>query len=556
MKTVKVLFLKHKYIVFILAASFLSVLDLANYGIPPTHDGEYHVLRFQQFYKVLETGNFYPRWAPDFNNGFGIPLFNFVYPLPNYVASLFHFFGFSFIDSLKLNMAVATFVGAIFMYLWSKKYWGELGATVSSVFYTFSPYHFLDIYVRGSVGEVWSLGLIPALLWSYDCFCEKESGVYLALTAVFIGLLIYAHNILAMVFFGFFLLYTFYLILNTKRRRPLFINTLLIIFVGLGLAAPFWLPALSETKYVVGLETSQPLQNFPVLYKLIYSSWGYGFSGTNSPDQMSFQIGIADLSVVIIIIYLLFKRKLGEHRDIISSLLLVLIASVFLMTPLSTLIWKTLPLISYMQFPWRLLSLVILIISFLSGSIVRSNFFKTKKMKQLIASALILISIGFSIRYAKAPFYHKRDDSHYLARANFTDGTNSPGDAFNTFWLNKVPQKQKNRFAASGSANIIPKQINSDSYRFYASAQDATKVTINTAYFPGWAATINGKPSIVENYKGRMRISVKKGLSDVYIQFSDTLIRKVAFFYFLISILLIIVVGARYAYSNRYKSSR
>src|SRR3989344_9391657 len=90
--------LKNKYILLVLLFSFLSVYSLSQPGLPPTHDGEYHVMRFQQFYKVLSTGTIYPRWAPDFNNGFGIPLFNYVYPLPNYVASFFHFLGFSFID--------------------------------------------------------------------------------------------------------------------------------------------------------------------------------------------------------------------------------------------------------------------------------------------------------------------------------------------------------------------------------------------------------------------------------------------------------------------------
>src|SRR3972149_86558 len=244
---------KNLSIIAVIIVSIIAVLDFSNWGIAPTHDGEYHVIRFQQFYKVLSEGVLYPRWSPDFNNGFGIPLFNYVYPLPNYVASIFHALGFGFIDSLKLNMAAATLFGAIFMYLWAKKYWGEWGGIVSSVFYTFSPYHFLDIYVRGSVGEVWSLGLAPALLWSYYSYYESNRKIFLVLSSIFLALLVLAHNILALVFFGFFILYTSYLILNTKKKKILILNTLLIFFSGLGLSSPFWLPALLETKYVVGL---------------------------------------------------------------------------------------------------------------------------------------------------------------------------------------------------------------------------------------------------------------------------------------------------------------
>jgi len=106
---------KNLSIIAVIIVSIIAVLDLSNYGIPPTHDGEYHVIRFQQFYKVLSEGVLYPRWSPDFNNGFGIPLFNYVYPLPNYMAAIFHALGFGFIDSFKLNMATATIAGAIFM---------------------------------------------------------------------------------------------------------------------------------------------------------------------------------------------------------------------------------------------------------------------------------------------------------------------------------------------------------------------------------------------------------------------------------------------------------
>ena len=91
-------------VVVVLFFAFLASFALLHPGLPPTHDGEYHVVRFYEFYKSLSSGNFYPRWAHDFNNGYGIPLFNFVYPLPNYIAAFFHFFGVSFIDSFKLNI--------------------------------------------------------------------------------------------------------------------------------------------------------------------------------------------------------------------------------------------------------------------------------------------------------------------------------------------------------------------------------------------------------------------------------------------------------------------
>lgn len=523
---------------FVTFVSILAVLDLANYGIPPTHDGEYHVMRFQQFYKVLSEGILYPRWAPDFNNGFGIPLFNYVYPLSNYVASIFHALGFGFIDSLKLNMVAATFVGATFMYLWTRRYWGEWGGIVSSVFYTFSPYHFLDIYVRGSVGEVWSLGLVPALLWSYLSYYESKRKIFLVLSSIFLALLILAHNILALVFVGFFILYASYLILNTKEKKKLILHTFLIFFTGLGLSSPFWLPAILETKFVVGLQVFDPTQHFPILYKLIYSSWGYGFSGTNVLNQMSFQIGIANLIAVAGSLLVLIRTKKKRTLFFFISLFII---TVFLITPFSIFLWKNIPFMVYIQFPWRLLSLVILLVSFLAGSIVaEKGLFKKEKIRTAIAVFLILLSIGFSIGYAKAPFYHKREDQHYLTRSNFTDGTNSPGNVFNTKWLSGIPEKRKNKIEVfSGSAKVKVNELKSTSYSFRVDSTGDSKILISTAYFPGWTAEINGRRINIEEDKGKMILKMSSGTNKVRIYLDSTPIQNFSYIYFLASILLL-----------------
>lgn len=290
---------KNFSLIIVLVLTFVSILPLLKSGLPPTHDGEYHVIRFHEFYKTLVDGNPYPRWAPDLNYGFGAPILNFVYPLPSYLASLLHTFGVSFIDSFKLNMVFASFVGAIFFYLWVKEFFGKLGGLVSSIFYTFSPYHFLDIYIRGSVGEVWALGLFPAFLWSITKFI-KEKKIKLAIaSSISLGLIVFSHNILALMFISFALVYIIFLIFQEKNRRYLILNSFYIILLSLGLSSVFWLPALVEKGYVRGLEVFDYAFHFPEFYELIFPSWGSGFSGGGLLSQLSFQIGIANLFALI-----------------------------------------------------------------------------------------------------------------------------------------------------------------------------------------------------------------------------------------------------------------
>ncbi|HVZ67448.1 MAG TPA: 6-pyruvoyl-tetrahydropterin synthase-related protein [Patescibacteria group bacterium] len=542
--TGKILTLIKKNLALIIAVGFalLAVIDLSHFGLPPTHDAEYHVMRFQQFYKEISQGIFYPRWAPDFNNGFGIPLFNYVYPLPNFVAALFHSLGFGFIDSFKLNMVLATLFGSIFFYLWSKKYWGTLGAMVSSIFYTFSPYHFVDIYVRGSVGEVWALAIFPALLWSYSEYSENKKNAYIVLSSVFLGLLIYSHNILALISFIFFTLYAFILI-KKKRVFTQIKSFIFIVVMGFGLGAPFWLPAILETKYVTGLQLFDVTKNFTPIYKFFVPTWGFGLSPADPLNPMSVQLGYANILAVLLSIFvcILSKRKKLLVFFIVSYFLIF-----FMMTSYSTIFWKIIPLISYFQFPWRLLGLEILISSFLVGSIFSLKYLDKKENIQIIiASVLIVISVGLSFRYMKAPFYHQRLDSHYLTRSNFTDGTNSPGNSFNTLWLTKgLPKKQKDKVKivnGQGSVGIVNATAND--YVIVANSKKGMAIILNVAYFPAWQASIGNKKTLIYEKDGIVEIKVPKGRSVVEVKLTNTPIEAFACLYFLISLILLVLIS-------------
>ena len=203
-------------------------------GFIPTHDGEYHLIRFWQFDRNIRGGNLFPRWAPDLDYGFGVPIFSFFYPFPNYPAEFFHLLGSSFISSFKLSLAVAFILSGVFFYLWLRDIFGSWPALVAAAFYLFAPYHFLDVYVRGSIGEVWALVWLPAVLWAL----EKKSFVLIAL---FFSLLILSHNILALIFTPSLLTYIAFLafIQFPKKSYSLFVVRYSPYFLGLAFLVIF-----------------------------------------------------------------------------------------------------------------------------------------------------------------------------------------------------------------------------------------------------------------------------------------------------------------------------
>jgi len=544
-------------IIIIILFSAIAVFSLLHKGLPPTHDGEYHIVRFYLFNESFNDGNLYPRWAAHLNNGFGVPLFNFVYPLPNYIAVLFHLFDISLIDSFKFEMFIATVMGGIFFYLWAKEFWGKLGGIVSSVFYTFSPYHFVDIYIRGSVGEVWALAFFPAFLWAYTRFATTKLRLFFILSSLFLGLIIFSHNILALMFFLFAVSYITLFILKEKNKKHLILNSFFIILLGLGLSAIFWLPAIYEKKHVTGLQIFDVASHFPDLYQLLIPSWGSGFSGAGLQNVMSFQVGLANLLVVFLSLIVIIRQIIKRNNKRIYTIFFFVwfIFNFYLMLSVSLPVWKTIPLMGYFQFPWRLLSIEILFASFLAGSIF--SLIENKHTKTRISFAILLVFFAFilGIGYAKPAYYMYRDDKYYMSRSNFIDGTNSPGNVFNTIFLKTIPNKEKERAVfLKGEGKIALDEAKSGLYNFKMNVGNNSEILMNVAYYPGWNVYVNNKKTDIQQTKdGRFTFLVPAGENQVKIIFEDIAIRKFAALISFMSLMFILTlfINRRFATINK-----
>lgn len=521
---------KYQYFILLLLLLFPEIGSLLHTGLPPTHDGEYHVIRFYEFDKTLRDGSWYPRWAQDLNNGYGIPLFNYVYPFPNYAASFFHFFGFSFIDSFKLNLFIATLLGVIFFYLWTRLFFDKLGALTSAVLYAYAPYRFVDIYVRGSVGEVWALCWFPAFLWTITLFIQKKDARYVTLAGIFFSLTIFSHNILAVMFAGFGFVYLIFLTWIYKLKKKTVASTFSAFLLGIMLAAIFWLPALVEKQYVTGLQIYNTNEHFVEIYQLLIPSWGTGFSAGDIGNQMSLQIGLVNIFAVIMgFIFLVRLRKKNiQLKTLLLFFLLWFFVIVFLMLRQSKPVWEVIPLLSYFQFPWRFLSLLILVCAFIAGIVVSMTTHKKRKI--ILSVFFILSAILVTSSYTKPAYYHERTDDHYLSRDNFIRGTNSPGNMFQTLWLNpKLPLQKQRMSVVAGKGNIQLHESKTNALSFIMTNQTKTTVLAHIAYFPGWEVLIDGKLSpLTRTTDGRISFEVPQGKHSVLVMFNDTMIRKVA----------------------------
>lgn len=514
MKTISELFIKHFSVIFVLGIGVFSVLNLFQPGFFPSHDGEYHIIRYYEFNKTFLEGNWYPLWAADLNYTYGLPLFNYVYPLSNYVSSLFHFLGISFVDSFKLSLITASIIGSVTSYIYGREIFGRWGGVLTSVFYTLAPYHLLDVYIRGSIGEVWALALFPLCLYLFDKAASLRKPRIVALASISYSLVIFSHNILALMFTMFLVCYSMFLVLSQNKKKKAAIALCLSLMGGLSLSSVFIVPAIFEQQYVTGLKIYDVLENFPEIYQLLIPSWGSGFSGESSFSQMSFQIGVVNLFVIFIVILGFLKKKV--KNKFILFYLATFFVLFFMMTSYSSFIWQKVTIIQYFQFPWRLLSLVILCCAVLAGSITLT--FKSKILNILLLTMIFLTTVT----YAKAPYFWNRKDSHYTSKENFLYGSNSVGNAFQTKWLiqqKELPEKNK---------DIILKESKTTRRVYEVNSEKEKNIIFNLAYFPGWKTLINGKELEAININGRVGVSIPSGKTNVTLILRDTSIRYLA----------------------------
>jgi len=340
--------------------SLPAIWPILTPGYFPMHD-DTQVVRVDQMFKALGSGQFPVRFVPDLGYGYGYPIFNFYNPLPYYFGALFMFFGLDALLATKVMFILPILFSGLAMYWLTKRYFGPVAALVSGVFYVYAPYHAVEVYVRGAVAEYWAYAFIPLVIYA---FLSRRQ----LLTVTSLALLILSHNLTAFMFIPFLVLL---LILGQLEIR-----LIRSILLGLGLVAFFWLPALAEQHLTRVPQMVQqqfnPLDHFVYPDQLWGSIWGYAGSASGRADGLSFMIGKLHIIFTLFSLMLFFfsRKIIKSTRRFLLLVTCCLLLALFMLLPISYLIWKNLPVLRFLQFPWRYLSFIALSTSILSGFVI------------------------------------------------------------------------------------------------------------------------------------------------------------------------------------------
>ena len=513
---------KKSFSIWLIAVVVLSLLILwppFRSGYWESDDGEWMVIRFSAFHESLRDGHFPVRWTQRLNHHYGYPVFNFLYPLPFYLAEIPHLVGFGFVDSVKLVFGGSVVLAAIGMYLFAKK-WGEIPAFIASLVYIYAPYRAFLLYTRGSLGESVALAVVPFVFFFADRIVRKPNWRSVIGMGAAYAALIMSHNVIALLFIPVLLFYLGNLIHKSKNRLYALRSALSAVLLGLALSAFFWIPALWDLQFTKA-------------------------GGIRIADYQSYFLDLKRLVSMLGIVPLAFVALATMKKKWFFPAV-ALVAALFI-HPISSSVTKLLPIIEKIQFPWRIAT-VFMFASAASAGLVTREIRKIFKNSQVVALLISLALFAAVLPATKNIKFVDREEGFYSTN----DDTTTVQNEFTPIWVSQDPtDKPETPFeitATQETYQILQQELRTGKYYLQIRLQEPAKITFNTHYFPGWRVYVDGKEIAFnpEETDGLLQVTVTPGqdkLRDIKAVFEKTPVRQLAESLSLIALIAIFAIA-------------
>lgn len=468
-------------------------------GFPQTHDGDMHLARLANLNLAFHDHHFPFRWARNLNHEFGLPIFNFYYYLLELLAFIPMKLGFSIENSLKLVVTAAYVGAALVWHWWLKGKFGRFAAAAGGIFSLTAIYPLSVILIRGAYGETLALFLLALNFYLLERYVKRPGRLNYFLAVGGLSAFLLSHNI--SVIFGLPLLF-----LKYRRAFWVFINSI-------GLTLFFWLPLVFERQFTYFnsiVDASELFNHFPTLTQLIYMPWGFGISAPGAGDTMSFTLG--PFPWLIVLLAFLAKNRGFWHWAFLLF--------VFLALPVSAPLWRLFPILSFVQFPWRLVLFLSLTGSYLAAL--------AAKAYPKITAVFLAGAVVFTIVTVRDQGHFNWPDDFYF---HYPFTTTTQLEAMPAWFdVNKNSQlfgKPDKVFSLSGQT-LEPQNVvwKTQKHSYQVTIGDADQLFERTAYFPGWAVTVDGQPQAIikdsPQYPGLIGYSIPAGTHEVVTTFSDS----------------------------------
>ena len=462
------------------AAALLLSLPVILYGFPVLgHDGRGHLLLCRQFSLQFWSGELYPRWLMGTHHGFGSPTFFLYAPFPFFVTSLIAPFARWFADKpagyveLGLSAVLALWCSGIAAYFWLRRVCREPAAVVGALVYLAIPYHVtVDLYMRAALAEFWAFAWMPLILYFTEGVVRRRRYALIGL-AVSYALLVTTHLLTTLMFSPIPVAYALFLSKRGERLRSL-AGLSAGLLLGIGLAALYLFPALEQQRYF----SSERYLTDPIF------RWQNNFPHLDGRllDRRGVWPSFGQFIAILVILSALAVACLAAIARGAARVFWLAIAgaSLFMMAQVSAPVWRLVPALANLQFPWRFQAVLAVALAALAAEATWPISRKIA-LGGLISIALLWLAFFGRMFYIVSVQDHRAGWDTEFSQDPFLNAWASPG-------AKETPMEQVRFESGEGTASVekwAPRDI-----RLRLRCDRESRIVLHQFYYPGWKSSV------------------------------------------------------------------
>jgi hypothetical protein len=545
--------IRHKILIFlVLILLMLPALNpLMSADFTCGYDNVFHLWRAVQVDALWSQGVFFSRWAPDMAQGYGFPLFVFTSPGPSMVAVLLHRAGLAYPQALNATFIIGIIIGGILMFILAEDLFGSSAGFVAAIAYVYAPFQAYDVFYRGSLWESFAWAFPPLVLWGIGRWAVHKQRAGLFWGVLGLALMVMSHHLFAFLFvplFGVWVLAAAY------RKRDWYVlwRGLLLGLLGMAITAFFWLPPLLERQFV---QTERLTGTWVFDYRYNFISLKHLLALPRYADHLLIndlpEKALGVLPVLLAAGAFIGYRQFEDRKKWAVGVLTVMaVFSALLTLPVSRLIWDSIPLLRFVQFPWRFLGPAAFCTALLAG-VACTVLIDALKMGQrgfiisfLLLSFIILGNIGwFFPKHCEPPGDISIRSMLQWEGITDTLGTTAKAE-YLPVWVKQMPQSAPLQQAYNGGDPVkrldiamLPNgtEITREAYgalsdAIHINAADAFRIEWLRFYYPGWRVKIDDEviPVFPSPHTGLLSFDIPAGSHSIAVDFIETPLRLAA----------------------------
>lgn len=513
-----------------LLVSLAIVLPFFWMGSASGHDFEFHVASWLDVSYQWHEGTFYPRWTAWTNHGFGEPRFVFYPPLSWMLgAALTRLVPLPWVPACYV-LFVQTFAGW-FAYSLLRRLTSERGALLGAACYVANPNALLISYVRSDFAEQLACAIFPLLLLGalrLTGLLKDKKGVnspILAFALPFAA--VWLCNAPAGVIASYSMALLVAWAVVAQRSWKTALRGTAGIALGFGLIGFYLVPAAYEQRWV---NISQALSSGLLPWQ------NFLFTSIDDAEHTWFNF-IASWSAVILMLLVaisaLLSRKFAARqqgegsRRMWGALLILGVSASLLMLRFTNILWMHLPKLRFVQFPWRLMSVVALIYACFVAAVA-------EKRRGWLAPVLFLVlSVPLAITLINNGWWDP--DEMPTQQAVVTNGTGFDGtDEYDPVGDDHLDLPLSAPIARvlsdispptpAKNAEIKILSWRTPNKEIQVTCREAAHVALRVVNYPAWRVSVNGEKVFPERLDdiNQMIVPVPAGTSLIEVHFTRT----------------------------------